>query len=332
MKRKISKELIAFIIIIPLFLLGSFYLSTITDNKLPPYSVINKSNLGGSVFYEALKEFNYPVERTIKPIDHFDTDCIQIAANQGSFNINDESVKDWVSKGGVLVHLTSGNLHLLQYGKAEKQMGNITLYHYGKGLVIASDAVFITNRGLMKKKDGAYELLKEMDGHSYKKIYFNESHLYAEANKKFMWDFIPKEIKFIIYQLILALAAFFYYKGKRFGKAIPLYEEEERSENEYLYSAASLYKQAKCYDLIAENYYKELLRNLRCNHEDFIEYWERENLPHINKARRVYKFMNKGDKKPKTKEYVQIIAVIDQLTGIVKKRRDSYWKALKKTQ
>lgn len=336
MKKKISKELIAFIIIIPVFLLVSFYLSTISDNKLPSYSTINKSNMGSSVFYEALKEFNYPVERTLKSVDSFDTDSIQIVADIGGFNINDESIKSWVTKGGVLVHLTSGNLHMLDYGRADKKEGNITLYHYGKGLIIASDAIFISNRQLLKNKEGAYELLKEIDGNVYKKIYFNEAHLYADQNKKSLWSFIPREVKIIIYQLLLALAALLYYKGKRFGKIVPLYEEEERYENEYLYSAASLYKQARCYDLIAENYYKELLRRLNCSHEEFIDYWEKESISHINKARKVYNFMDKVYKsprtKPKTKEYVQMIATIDQLTGIVKKRRDSYWKALKKTQ
>ncbi|GLC31094.1 hypothetical protein [Clostridium omnivorum] len=337
MKKKASKELIAFIIIIPLFLLGSFYLSTLSDDKLPSYSIINKSNKGSSVFFETLKEFNYPVERTLKSIDNFDTDSIHIVADTGNFNINDENVKSWVYNGGILVHLTTGNLHLLEYGKVDKGSENITLYHYGQGLVIGSDAIFISNRELLKNKGGAYELLKEIDGHVFKKIYFNEAHMYAaDANKKSLWDFVPREVKVIMYQLLLILAAVLFYKGKRFGKVVPLYEEEERIENEYMYSAASLYKQAKCYDLIVESYYRELLRKLNCSHEDFINCFEKENIQYINKARKVYNFMNKVYKNPKTKikakEYIQNIATIDQLTGIVKKRRDSYWKALKKTQ
>lgn len=332
MKSKSNKDLILFIILIPLFLGISFYLSSIMGNKLPNYTTSNKSSMGYSAFFETLKQLNYPVDITIKPVNSYDISSIQIVAQGGNFDVNSKEIKAWVEKGGILIYLTEGKLKFIDYGILPQVKGNVTLYKYDKGMVINADASYVTNSMLTKKTTGAYELLQEIDSHPYKKIYFNEGHVYSTIAKKSLWDYIPMSLKYIIYQFILVIIAFFYYKGKRFGKVLPFYEEIERTENEYLYSAASLYRQAKCSDLILSNYYKSFLRQMNKSHENWLEYWEEQKLPSVNNAKKVYEFMHIENRKLKGKDYLPIVTMLEGLSEILKKRREKQWKILKINQ
>jgi hypothetical protein len=331
MRVKKNRELVILIILIAIFLFGAFYISSRMENQLPQFSIENKSSTGCSIFYEALKKLKLPVERTIKGVQEQDVDSIQFVVPGGSFDINSNEVKNWVKKGGVLVSLSSGNIHVIDYGLPEKIKGSLSLYNYGNGTIIASDINNITNKTLMDKTNSAYELLSEMGSYDKKNIYFNETYLFSQSSNKNLWDYMPLWAKFVAYQFILVLAVYFYYKGRRFGKAIPLYEEVERTENEYLYSASSLYRQAKGYDLILDNYYKNLLNEINSNHENWVEQWEKQHLPSITEARKIYEFMD-AEKKRKPKEYILAVAQMERLTDIIKQRRDLYWKTLKKTK
>ena len=330
MKARRSRDLIIFLILIPVFLWIAFYISSRMENKLPAYSVINKSSMGYSVFYESLREFKLPVERSLNPVVSQDTNSVQIVVPGGTFDINSEETKSWINKGGILVHLAAENLRFLEFEAEPEVKDKLIIYKYGTGMVIGYDAFAVTNKTLMDNTDGAYELLTEIGRQGNKKVYFNETHLFSVPINKILWDYVPLWIRFIIFQFLLCLAAFFYYKGKRFGKPKTLYEEVERSENEYLYSASSLYRQAKGYDLMAENYYSNLLRELRCNEEDWLEQWEREQLTELSKAKQAHAFMKDIKHKRKPKDYIKIVTYIEQLTSILKKRRESYWKALRK--
>jgi len=330
MKTKIKGDLAKLVIVVVIFLICAFYISTTMQGNIP--TVLNNSNGGLSVFYKTLRELNFPVERTLKPISEANTEDIQIVAENNNFNINSAGVKAWLDKGGILVYLSSDNLPLMGFGFIPEIKGNIKIYQVNKGMIIVDQTSYITNKTLLSKTDDAYELLNEIASQTYRNISFSEGYLFSKMESKSLWDFIPIEVKFIIYQFMLIGIAFFYYKGKRFGKAIPLYDEVERTENEYLYSTASLYSLVGCWDLVLGNYYKSLLKEIRYSGEDWIEYWERENLPALSKAKTVYEFMENKNTKGKRKKYIEIISLIEQLKDILKKRRDVNWKTLKKTQ
>lgn len=329
MKKRASKDIVFFLILIPLFLIGAFYIQSRMDNKLPNYTVDNKARLGYSIFFETFKELKYPVERSLKEIPSQDINSIQVAAETGGFGINSEEIEAWIEDGGTLIYLTPQNLQFISYAGTPEVKGSLRVYTHGKGKIIATNIDNLTNKTLVRNRDKAYELYSEMAALN-KKIYFNEAHIYVKKVEATLWDYAPIELKFIIYQIVLVLIAFFYYKSKRFGKPIPLYEEVEREENEYLYSAAALYKHTRCWDLMFENYYRSLLKELKCSHENFLDYWEKENLPSLNKAQKVYEFASKDDRKRKPKEYVQIVSTLEALSKILKKRRDLHWKTLKK--
>ena len=330
MKTKIKSDLVIFGIVVIVFLFCAFYISTTIQSKDP--TTINNSDGGLSVFYKTLKELKLPVETTLKPISESNIEDIQIVAQGGDFNITDAEVLDWVDKGGTLVYLTDDKITPFQLGLTPEVKGNINIYQEEKGMIIVADTSFITNKSLLKDSEEAYNILDEISSHSYRNIVFSESHFFSQTKEKSLWDYIPLEGKYIIYQFALILIAFFYYKGKRFGKAIPLYEEVERIENEYLYSTASLYRLAGCFDLILQNYYKSLLREIRYSTGTLIEYWERENLRDLSKAIKVYEFMESKNIKIKKKECIEMINFIDELKDILKKRRDANWKTLKNNQ
>ncbi|MCM8710299.1 hypothetical protein M2651_04570 [Clostridium sp. SYSU_GA19001] len=329
MKKKLSRDLILFIILIPLFLIGAFYLSSRVENNLPSYIVDNKGRFGYSIFFQTLKELKHPVDKTTAQVPSQDINSVQIVAETGGFNANSEEVEAWIKNGGTLVYLTPVNIQFLAYGEVPEIKGSLKIYNHGKGKIIGADIDSITNKTLALRKDKAYELYSEITVLN-KKIYFNESHMYVQKVQNTLWDFIPVQIKFIIYQLIFVLTAVIYYKSKRFGKPIPFYEETERTENEYLYSAAALYKQAECWDLMFDIYYKSLLKELNCSKEDFLKYWDREKLPSLKKAEKVYEFAKKNNSKKSSKEYMHIISTIESLRKILSKRRELYWNTLKK--
>lgn len=333
MKKKQSKDIILIIILIPLFLWGAFFISSRMENKLPRYTVINKAREGYSVFYEALKDLKYPVERTLRPISEQDLDTIQIVTEQGALDINGEDIKAWVKKGGKIVFLSPRPLGKIDYEDVSPiKQGSITNYNYHKGKIIVSDVSYFTNEALMEDVSKAYNLVSEVDGNSYKKIYFNEYNIFVQGQKRSLWDYTPLGIRIIVYQLALVLIALYYYKGKRFGKPIPLYEEVERSENEYVYSTASIYRQANCWDIMVESYYTSLLKEMNSTHEQWLESWERKDLPSINNAKKVYDFMNNKKEKYDKNKCLQIINTIEELKSILTKRRDSYWKTWKTTK
>lgn len=331
MKLRLNKDLIILFILIPLFLAGAFFISNRLEDKLPDYSVINKSRNGYSILYESLSKLNSPVERTLEAVEKHETDAIQLVPGSGYFDINSDKIKDWIEKGGTLVYLTPGNRHNISYGIEGEKEGSVTLYHYGKGVLMAADGALFTNRSLAEGTSNAYWVLKEIYRQGNKKIFFNETHLFAVPEKSTLWDFVPVEVRYILYQLAIIIAAFFYYKGKRFGKAVPFYEEAERSENEYLYSAANLYRAANSFDIMLESFYGSFLKDIDSFNESWLEYWETQNLPSFDKAKKVYEFMNNRKEKLSTKEYIEMITTIDQLRSILKKRREGHWKTLKRT-
>ncbi|MDP4091642.1 MAG: DUF4350 domain-containing protein [Bacillota bacterium] len=331
MKARINRDLVAFFILITLFLGLAFYLSNSRGSKEPDYTVGNKTRTGLSIFFETLKELRYPVERTIEPIEEQNTDSIQIVVSGGNFDVNDSRIKEWVAQGGTLIYLVEGGYGYVGYGEPEDTAPGLVEYSYEKGNVIMSDVRKLANSAIIKDKDYAYELLMSMKIQNHGALYFNERHFTVQAEEKSLWGYMTMEDKFIVYQLLLALMAFFIFKGRRFGKPIPLYDEVERDGNEYLYSVSALYRHAKCWNLIVENYYKSFLREINSSHDDWLELWQRQELPNLAGARKVYEFMHRPAGKVKAKEYIQVLTALEQLKNILSKRRDSYWKALKRT-
>ncbi|MCT4564803.1 MAG: hypothetical protein N4A68_10905 [Maledivibacter sp.] len=351
MKIKNKKDIWIFIFLIPIFLWLSLNFSGDKNNKSIPYSVLNKGSKGVSVIYEAMKELGYPVKLDLNNIEDKDYDNIQfvILSNYNSrFDINDDSIKAWIKMGGKLVCLYEdiGDIRL-DYGKKidsftmhYKDSGSV--FSYGDGRVLIGDSGLINNKALSRDTDGAYWILKQIDEWGYSRIEFNEFYHYSGGKKKSLWEDMPKGIKFMLYQVAFLIASIIFYKGKRFGKPIPLYEEVERTENEYILSVASLYQKAGCWEVVFESYYRDFLLEVQglfgkneCIDEEWLELWEKKKLSRFNKAKELYDFKRSEishikNKKKKSKKYLEMISIIESLKKIIMKRREDHWKRLKK--
>jgi len=307
------------------------------NNKSIPYSVLNKGSKGVSVIYEAMKDLSYPVKLDLSNIENKDYDNIQfvILPNHNSrFDINADSIKTWIKKGGKLVCLYEEIEDTrLDYGKEVDSFtmygeNSASVFSYEDGMVLIGDSGLINNKTLSRNTDGAYWILQQIDKWGYSRIEFNEFYHYSGDKKKSLWDDIPKGIKFMLYQVAFLIAAIIFYKGKRFGKPIPLYEEVERTENEYILSVASLYQKAGCWEVVFESYYRDFLlevqglfgKNERIN-EEWIELWEKKKLPKLNKAKELYDFIESEindikNKRKKSKKYLEMISIIESLKKI----------------
>lgn len=351
LQNKNRRDIWFFILLIPLFLWLSLNYAQHRNNNAISYSVLNKGSKGVSVIYEAMKELDYPVKLVLDDVKDQAHDKVQIiivSEDNAKFDINDDKIRKWIKNGGKLVCLYEDFQNKkLNYGKTIDTFRphankNGAVYIYGKGKILMGDSELITNKTLVKDTDGAYWVLNQIDKWNYRKIEFNEFYHYTGNKKPSLWRDIPIGIKLILFQLVILIAAIIFYKAKRFGKPIPLYEEVERSENEYIYSVASLYHKAGCWEVVLESYYDDFLLKAeetfgKKEHikEEWLKLWEEEDLPKLKKAKKLYKIINSEinidkDEKKSRKRYLEIISIIEELKKILIKRREGHWKSLKK--
>lgn len=278
-----------------------------------------------------MEKLNYDVDKSLKSIYSEDTNSLQIVFQGGTFDINNNKIRNWVGNGGTLIYLTGDSLHNATYGILTEENGNIKEYKYNKGAIITADANDVSNCALVKKTDKAYKLLMQINKYSSKKIYINENHLYSSSNNSSLWEYIPMSVKLIFCQLIISLIVYIYFKYKRIGKINPFADETGRTENEYLYCAATILGQKKCWDLMLDNYYRNFLDEIGCSDEGWTEYWKKEKLLHFHKAKKAYKFMHNNKKNIEAKDYMKMVKIFDDLSSIIKNQKNSCWGTLKRT-
>ncbi|WP_426347960.1 DUF4350 domain-containing protein [Alloiococcus sp. CFN-8] len=344
MKKPIRKEFIILIVIIPILIFVSYFVGVRREGSLPNYSVINKSNKGLSVFYEALEELGYNTERTTEPLKDEDyNEIIVLTESYNYYLAEDDEILSWVESGGDLFYIREGGNSYLDTKVPAIDNEYFSIYMIGEGRILDAEPDYISNVALTEDIAPAYEVFMGLEELGSKDIVFNEYYLYGGSEEKTLWQSVPVGLKIILLQLILALGAWYYYKGKAFGRAVPYYEEEERQENEYIYNTASIYRRVEAYDLMAQAYYSGLLKPLRASSDNFLSIWEKEELPGFQEAKKVQTFMEdtffkgksledeasqylKANKKVNNKEYIEIINLMEELRTVLNKRRDSKWK------
>ena len=338
MKRKSNNEIVLLIILIPLFLFASFILSKYKGGEGSDYTVSGKGNLGFSIIYEALNTLNFNAILQNNELKLSVPTNLQVAVETLNFNVNDEYVKSWLESGGNLLLLTTLGNFELPYGTIKEKVNNeLVVYTVDKGRVIIAKAKSFTNKELAKDTATTYSILELLTKLGYNKIAFNEYYIYGANESVSLWRDIPFNLKLVLYQCILILILIIFYKGKRFGRIIPLYEEVERVENEYVYSAAALYKKAKCYDVVFDSYLNTLLYEMKkelkfykdVTKDNFLELWEKENLPGFDKAKQVNSEIKSYNRKVSYRENLKTISNFEALIGILKKRRGLFWEKLR---
>lgn len=331
MKRKISKEVIILIIIIPAFLLGTMAISQFRSEY--DYSVSGKGSSGFSVFYEAMNKLGLNALRQSSELKEVIPGELQVITLSSGFDVEDKGIVKWIESGGNLLIIVPGGDLKLPYGTEEKD-SKVKSYLYGKGRVIIADGDKLTNKAVYKDTSEAYRLVDFIEASGYKSVKFNEYYMYGRGEKPSLWRDTPFGIKLVIYQCAIILILLVFYKGSRFGRPVCLYEEAERAENEYVYSAAQLYKKAGCYDMVLNTFVDSLLQHIKktikihkeVTKENWIELWEQEQLPYPNKARSVFNDINYADTHQNHKAAIKAVSEIEELMEVLEKRREMNWK------
>lgn len=349
LKTKDKRNLVILFILLPVFLWLSLTFTNDNEKSLLPYSVLNKGKEGVSVIYEVFKDLGYTANLVLTEVSSQDINRAQIVVEPREpykLEIDQDSIKNWIKNGGNLIYLTP-RWECLEpnYGEemdsyTSSEVEHAKAYSYHNGLLVIGDPKILSNKTLTTNTDGAYWLVTQLEKKNINSISFNEYYHYYEDLKPSLWRDIPIGIKFAIYQIILLIVIIIYYYGKRFGKEIPLYEEVERVENEYVYSAASLFRKGELREDVVLNFYNDFLSSLKDSFgyynmnstKSWVEVWKQEKLPDVNEAKKLYKFVDAmtNGRKVSSREMLETISNIEHLKKILEKGREVHWRELKR--
>ncbi|WZL74352.1 hypothetical protein QBE52_06325 [Clostridiaceae bacterium 35-E11] len=337
MKRNKSMMIFVILIIILIGVNGKFQIldkSIGKNNKNQAALPLNTSYQGVSIFYDTLKNLGYSVKIDAENfLEKRSEDIYIITENENPSGFNLKEAERWINQGGKLVYLTDRYKEYTYADSIDQYKEQAYFYTLGKGKLLVGDIHLITNKTLLKEKEGAYyifDCIDQLEG----KIYFNEYHGFLQGEMPSLYKNIPFPIKILLLQLLLVLIGSIIYFGKRFGKAKRIMEEIERDENEYLYAAANFYEKGGCMDTIYDHFYdafqNELKRTFKISTatDRWLDLWEKHNLPDKEQAMRIF-YYERERKNKNSKETFSIIKDMDQLIQMLMQRREVGWKRLK---
>ncbi|PAB59673.1 hypothetical protein [Anaeromicrobium sediminis] len=338
MKKKSKKDIFILLILFGTLIYVTLIFSGKSKSLGGDYSILNKEHKGLSVIYETLKNLDYPVKFKNNNLENVPTDNIHvITMPKRKFSLEDGKIKNWIKDGGKIVYLGDDSLQSLHYGNEIKSTEDFLVYEYGQGFVLIGRAEVFTNKYLLENKEKAYEIITYVDRWSYVNIIFNEYYNYMDSERYSLWEDLPVGIRIMLQQLVIVIVLFFIYKGSRFGKIRPLYEETQRDKDEYLKAVSSLYKRGDCKEEVIKIYYEDLEFNVKKtfktigSKKSWIETWNEKNIENYNRAKRVHEiYSNINDKKISNKEFTNIIRDMEKLKKTLEKRSESYWKDILK--
>lgn len=336
---KKNKWILIFILLIISFIVLNHFLHIMDksmgkNNRNNESLPLNTSNEGVSIFYDTLKKLGYSVKVDGKYFLKENHEGIYIITeNKSSTGFKLKDAEGFIKKGGKIIYLTDKYTQYDYPNLIEKYKEKAYLYSLGRGKLLIGDIKLITNETLQKEKEGAYFILKWMDGLKGN-IFFNEYFRFIQGQSPSLYRNLPYYIKIILLQLLFFLIGCILYFGKRFGKTKRMIDETERDENEYLYASANLYEKSGCIDTVYREFYGAFKNELKKTFKgsfpsiEWIHLWKKLDLPSKDEAIRVFQYEHEMENKNR-KEALNMIKDMDKLTQILVKRREGAWSRLK---
>lgn len=344
MKKGINNEFMILMIVIPICIFLGVGIANRSEGTWSNYSINSTARNGYSIIYEALQRLGMDVKGANIPISQMDEEVCQILVESETFEESDV-LEEWVEAGGLLVYIE------------KDRETEVEVSYIGEGTWIQiGSSKQLTNWYLLEDTEVAYELYQALASYAEgKEIIFNEYYMHSKDAPN-LWDVTPIFLKVTLIELVLWMVLYFWHAGKRFGKVVNLVEEVERTENEYIYAVANLYKKANAWELTLSSYYRELMQKINAltrREENLVEAWEKEQLPDLEMAKKVNQYMEKlygarfhqltnrmdiersfesnpnlGSKRKKhnKKEVKQILSMMEHLMKTIDQRREQYWK------
>ncbi len=323
MKKRRAEIFIAIVAII-LFIIMALYSAIEGSRQYPDYTVFSSKEYGASLIYDSLAIYGINVKTGYRRIDeNTSIKDVYIIINPGYRYFYDSDISDignFVKKGGRLIlaadlYLTSRIVSRLDVTLTDVYDGNYysQMLKYGDGLIMTLSAEDILNGRLKDYRFTGEEIAKVLSLWDYDSAVFNEYYHGFGDDSVSMWKDLPFAYKLVVYQLLIAFVFFILSISKRFGKPIPLYEEVERTENEYIYAMANFFRSSKHYNSAAESYYRRLLEETSLRYKTGFSYardnirdiWTREKLPQIQLLDRVISEYSKEFDKKRLKDFAK---------------------------
>ena len=244
MKKSSIVAIVLFIIVTVIIFLRSD--TGNTDN----HTAFSTGEQGAALFYDSLRLMGYPVRigrSALTTRTNINDIYIIIEPTNPHVNIQmAEEMLKWVEMGGRLIFMQ--NIHsrsdfesLLSGGRSR---GNITHYNIGLGEVVTGRARDIQNRGLYDDPSGAVYIIDILDEWGTGNIFFAE-YYHGHGMSETFFSTMPLIVRLSFVHLFIIAAAIILCVGKRFGKAVPVYQEIERTENEQVKALATLLMKTK---------------------------------------------------------------------------------------
>ena len=208
-----------------------------------PFVASNTETRGASLFFDTLHHMGYPVEVSRRPLTVDTATAHVYIIIQPAFppcNCELGAMLDWVERGGRLVYLlNSGRIDALLDGMGI-QIGNITVYELGQGILVTGTANEITNYNLMNAPDMGIQLHAILTHWNTDRIVFAEYYHIAPVGNN-LFSRLPLIVRLVFIQLGITALITIWHLGKRFGNPVPYYDETEREENEHVHAVTRLY-------------------------------------------------------------------------------------------
>lgn len=245
-----------------------------------PGSFKNNGYLGNSLFSDLLKELGYKVSYTLKPMAEMESSgliILNLATNVDAVNSSWDSsiiqMIDYVRNGGQLLILYDDIYSYLDLDPERDMPDEITDYESKSGLEIwhskqggtlmIGSVDSLSNTTVSMEREITYEILKTLHPHMAQEgVLINEYYLYVKEGSRSLWNEMPEGLKYVIYEIILAIIVGFWLKGRRFGKARILYEETEPDEYQYAKAVGQLYYRAQHWQDLIVDYRAHLLERI----------------------------------------------------------------------
>jgi len=214
-----------------------------------PYSSRSVDADGASLLFDTLHYMGYPVRRSRSPLTSATNIndayiIIQPRNPMVSSDMADDMI-EWVRQGGRLIFLQNGgNIMDARIGSPGGSFGNLTIYEVGSGILVTGRALDIANLAMINNHYTGAAIERILDTWDASRIMFAE-YYHGERDDGNMFSRLPLVVRLIFIQLILLSIVAIWYFGKRFGNAIPYYEETERGENEHLHAVVRLLMKRK---------------------------------------------------------------------------------------
>ena len=204
---------------------------------------------GVSLFFDTLQHMGYPVEISRRPVNiNSDKNHVNIIIQPQYFNashIND--LLEWVRHGGRLIFMSNTPIiseAIISY--IGTRFGSLIIYEIGNGILVTGNSLEIINQYLMHSYSTG-TLLHSIINHWDADIIFFAEYYHGPRSTQNLFARLPLIIRLIFMQLALVGIMIVWYVGKRFGNAIPYYEEHEREENEHVFALTRLYMKTMPY-------------------------------------------------------------------------------------